>query len=255
MKNTYVIAKFTFIEVYRSKIMIGLLILAMSLLLVTYIASEFAYGAPAKIALDFSVGIMSFSNLMVSIFLGATLISKEIESKTLYMILSRPLSRNSFLIGKVLGLSSVLVFNTLFLTLVGFLVFTFLGGSTDSLFITTALFSLLEAIIIMCFGVLFSLITNVVLSVIFTLMVLIAGHSFNESMSNFFAKTNPFFSSILKFTSFILPDLERFNLKDFLIYRQNLDPNFISFNFVYGVVYLLIMLILISFVFKNKNLD
>jgi len=107
MKNILTIAKFTFIEVYRSKIMLGVVFLALGMLIMTMVASAFAYGAPDKVALDFAIGMMSVANLLIAIFLGVTLISKEIESRTLYMVLSRPISRFAFLLGKIFGLSSV----------------------------------------------------------------------------------------------------------------------------------------------------
>jgi ABC-type transport system involved in multi-copper enzyme maturation permease subunit len=255
MKNTLVIAKYTFIEVYRSKIMYGLLVLAIALFVVTYIASEFAYGAPDKIALDFSIGIMSISNLIISIFLGATLLSKEIESRTLYMILSRPLSRNNFLIGKVIGLSSVILINSFFLTLVGSVMFNFLGGVFSKLLLWVVLFSFFESLIIMLFGVLFSLITNITMAVMFTILVLICGHTITETMSNFFAKTNVVFSKILSISLLIIPDLERLNLKDFLIYNQSLPGTYLGGTLVYVLFYLAALTLLISFVFKRKNLD
>ncbi len=114
MKNTITIAKYTFVEVYRSKIMLGIIFLAIGMLMITMVASVFAYGAPEKVALDFAIGMMSVANLLIAIFLGVTLISKEIESKTLYMILSRPINRFEFLTGKVIGLSTVLIVNTFF---------------------------------------------------------------------------------------------------------------------------------------------
>lgn len=255
MKNALLIAKFTFVEVYRSRLMYGLVILALALFLVSYIASEFAYGAPDKIALDFSIGAMSFSSLMISVFLGSTLLSKEIESKTIYMILSRPLSRNSFLIGKIIGLSSVLVFNILFLTSAGTIVFLYLGGKFSNLIFWIALFTLLESILIMCFGVLFSLITNVTMSVMFTILILITGHTFNETMSGFFAKNNPAFKFILKLTSYVLPDLERLNFKDFLIYKHSIELNLLVSNALYALLYIVILMAIQSKIFNSKNLD
>ena len=78
MKNIITVTKFTFLEVYRSRLMISLVFLALGLVLVTFVASEFAYGAPAKVALDVGLGIMSISNLIISIFIGSTLLNKEI---------------------------------------------------------------------------------------------------------------------------------------------------------------------------------
>ncbi|MDO9181767.1 MAG: ABC transporter permease subunit, partial [Bacteriovorax sp.] len=133
MNKTSVVAKYTFIEVYRSKVMLSIVFIAIGLVFISYVASEFAYGAPAKVALDFGFGLTSISNLIMSIFIGSTLLSKEIENRTLYMILSRPISRTSFMLGKVIGLSSVLIINTLILSLLSVGIYCFLGGHSSPL--------------------------------------------------------------------------------------------------------------------------
>lgn len=248
-------AKYTFIEVYRSKIFIGLIFIALSVLIISYVASEFAYGAPDKIALDFGLGIMSLSNLAVSIFLGVTLLSKEIETKTLYMILSRPISRTSFIVGKMLGLSSVILLNTLFVTFISTFLYTSLGGSFAPLILWSALFTFFEALIILSVAVMFSLITTTSMSVIFTMSYLVAGHVLSETLNNFFAKASVTFSIILKIFSYIVCDLGRLNIKDFIIYKTNLPSSYLAGNLLYALVYLTLMIFLISYIFNQKNLD
>jgi ABC-type transport system involved in multi-copper enzyme maturation permease subunit len=248
-------AKYTFIEVYRSKIFIGLIFIALSVLIISYVASEFAYGAPDKIALDFGLGIMSLSNLAVSIFLGVTLLSKEIETKTLYMILSRPISRTSFIVGKMLGLSSVILLNTLFVTFISTFLYTSLGGGFAPLILWSALFTFFEALIILSVAVMFSLITTTSMSVIFTMSYLVAGHVLSETLNNFFAKASVTFSIILKIFSYIVCDLGRLNIKDFIIYKTNLPSSYLAGNLLYALVYLTLMIFLISYIFNQKNLD
>ena len=103
MKNFITVVQYTFLEIYRSRIVFGLIILGLGVLLLSYVASEFGYGAAGKISLDVGLGFMSISNLIISIFIGSTLMGKEIEQKTLYMILSKPIGRTAFLMGKLVG--------------------------------------------------------------------------------------------------------------------------------------------------------
>lgn len=255
MKKTFIVAKYTFIEVYRSKVMLSLVFLALGLVAVTYIASEFAYGAPSKVALDFGLGIMSVANLVIAIFIGATLLSKEIEQKTLYMILSRPISRTSFLLGKILGLSSVLFINTLVLSLLTIGIYIFLDGSFQPLFAWAAYFAFLEAFIVLLFAVFFSLVTNTVMSVIYSIGLFIVGHAINETSKNFFAKSSALFSHILEVAYFLIPNFYKMNLKDFVIYKQNVDMDYLINTHLYVILYITAFILLISFVFKRKNLD
>lgn len=255
MKKALRVAQYTFIEVYRSKVMYSVLFIAIGLVLVSFVASEFAYGAPAKVALDFGFAFMSISNLVMAVFIGTTLLSKEIENRTLYMILSRPISRVSFMLGKVLGLSSVLIINTLLLSIFSVAIYYYLKGGLNSLIFWTAWFSLMEALIIMLFAVMFSLLTSNGLAVIFTIFTWVVGHSFAATIKTIFAKSSLLFSSILNFVSFVIPDLEKMNLKDLLIYEQILSINYIFKVQVYVIFYIIALLIFISLIFKNKNLD
>jgi ABC-type transport system involved in multi-copper enzyme maturation permease subunit len=255
MKHTLTVAKFTFVEVYRSKVMTSIIFLALAVLLVTYIASEFAYGAPAKIALDFGLGITTISNLVISVFIGSTLLSREIEQKTLYMILSRSISRTSFLVGKILGLSFLLLVNTIALAGVSIAVFAYLGGQFHNLILWSAYFSFLESFILMLFAVFFSLLTNNTLAVIYSIGIFTVGHSISETAKIFIAKTNVYFHSVIKMSFYLLPNFYKLNLKDFVLYNQSLPWSYLINVQVYAYFYVIFMFLIISQTFKLKNLD
>lgn len=255
MKKTLIVSKYTFIEVYRSKVMLSILFVALGLIVVSYVASEFAYGAPSKIALDFGFGLTSISNLIMAVFIGSTLLSKEIDNRTLYMILSRPISRTSFMLGKVVGLSSVLVVNTVILSAISVGIYHYLGGQMNSLMFWAAWFSLVEAFIIMLFAILFSLLTSNALAIIYTITAWIVGHSLSATSKILFSTTTPFFNYMLKAISCLIPDLEKINLKDLLIYEQKVSFSYLVQAQSYISLYIVAVLLIISFLFKNKNLD
>lgn len=255
MKTIFTVSKFTFLEVYRSRLMMSLVFLAVGLIVISYVASEFAYGAPAKVALDVGLGIMSISNLIIAIFIGATLLSKEIDQRTLYMIISRPLSRSSFIVGKIIGLSSVLLINSLALGGVSFFLFVQYGGSFQNLFIWTIYFSFLEALTVLLFAVFFSLITNTTLSVIYTIGIFVIGHAISTTSKLFFTKVSPFFSHVLDFSLWVVPGFYRLNLKDYLLYQQNISNQYLQATHLYIFLYLIALLVAIITIFKNKNLD
>jgi ABC-type transport system involved in multi-copper enzyme maturation permease subunit len=251
----FTVSKFTFLEVYRSKLMVGLFFLALGLLVVTFVASEFAYGASAKVALDVGLGIMSLSNTGIAIFIGSTLLSKEIEQRTLYMVLSRPISRISFLLGKLLGLSTVLLLNSILLGSLSIFLYVQQGGQFQELFIWALIFSFFESLIVLVFAVFFSLIANVTLSVICTFTIFVTGHALNETSRILFLKLSPLLKGILDVCYFFIPNLYKFNLKDFLLYQQNVDHQYLIMTQVYALLYLTAILAVVMLIFKNKNLD
>src|SRR4051812_38418902 len=120
MKNVIkisTVAKYTFKEILKSKILYSTLIIGLCMIVVTVVAAEFTYGVPERVALDFGLGMLSLSSLGIALFMGASLLSKEIESRTVYMVISRPIPRWCFIMGKVMGLMAVLTVNILILSL------------------------------------------------------------------------------------------------------------------------------------------
>ena len=255
MKNILTVTKFTFIEVYRSKLMVSLLFLALGLIVITYVASQFTYGASAKISLDVGLGVLSISNLIIAIFIGATLLSKEIEQKTLYMIISRPVTRAAFITGKILGLSSVLFLNSLVLGVLSALLYVNNGGVIQNLFWWTLYFSFLEALTVLIFAVFFSLITNTTLSVVYSIGIFIVGHAINETSKTFFLKASVLLKGILNISFFVIPNFYRLNLKDFLLYQQDISLNYLISTQLYIYLYLIALMTTVILIFKNKNLD
>ena len=133
LKNIKTIASYTFQEVLKSKVLYNIMFLGIGLLIVTYVAQQFTYGAPSRVALDFGVGALSLSSVGIAIFMGVGLLSREIENRTVYMIVSRPVKRSSFVLGRILGLNMILVLNILILSILTLLVYFLTGGSMNPL--------------------------------------------------------------------------------------------------------------------------
>lgn len=255
MKQFLSVTKYTVIDIYRSRVMVSLVFLTLVVLLLSYIASEFGYGAPGKVALDVGMGLLSLTNVIIAILLGATLIGKEIEQKTLYMVLSKPISRSAFILGKITGLSSVLFLNTLLLGSLSCLIYYYFNGALNSLVLWTMLFSFFEAIIVLFFSVLFSLVTNTTLTVIYTFVLYVVGHALNETMKLFMVQNSVFLKGFLDFIYVIIPNFYRLNLKDHLIYEQVLTANYYVPTLIYTLLYIGALAGIVVVTFKRKNLD
>jgi ABC-type transport system involved in multi-copper enzyme maturation permease subunit len=255
LAKIHIIASYTFREVYRSRILLNVVFTSLGLSFLTYIASEFTYGVPGRVALDFGLGTISLSAVFIALFLGVTLMSREIENRTVYMVLSRPLPRWVFLVGRCLGLYGMVIVNTLLLSFITLLATLLVGGHYSPLIPWSLLFSLLEAGIILMAAVCFSMVTNTVMAVLYGLSIFILGHSVYYTSSNVFAKRSPVFSTLLEAYSFVFPDLSRLNIKDFILYKQSLPNDFLFSSLAYGVIYIIILFILGSYLFGRKSLD
>lgn len=224
-------------------------------MVVTYVATEFSYGVPEKVALDFGLGMLSLSSLGISLFMGVNLLSKELESRTVYMVISRPVPRYAFIVGKILGLMSIQVVNVLILGLLTLSATYLLGGSIDPLTFWSIGFTYLESFMLLLLVVLVSLFTNNVLAVILSLVILLLGHSIRDTQQITFVKNNIILGYILDGYHFVLPAFYKLNLKDFVIYNKSLESSYLLMNLSYGVLYSTFLLLMIVFIFNKKNLD
>jgi ABC-type transport system involved in multi-copper enzyme maturation permease subunit len=255
IKNILVISKYTFFEVLKSKVLINVFFLGIGLLFFSYAATEFTYGAAKKIAIDFGLGALSFSSVGIAIFIGVNIINKEIESRTIYIALSQPIQRSSFLIGRVLGMSLLLFVNILILAVMTLSIFLLFGGELNSLIIWSVVFAFIEAVVVLNVAVLFSLVTNITMSVVYTLILFTIGHSITDVIA---LTDNPNFQGfhkICKFFSNFVPDLSKLNIKQFVIYNQTLETSYLFSAFSYGLIFTLILIFFSSILFHRKDLD
>lgn len=249
------IAFYTFREILKSKVLYNILFLGLGLLIVTYVAQQFTYGAPSRVALDFGMGVLSLSSVGIAIFMGVGLLSKEIENRTVYMVISRPVKRSSFVLGRVLGLNLVLALNIFILSLLTLAVYFFTGGDLSPLIFWTILFIIIEAALMLLVVSLLSLLTSTTLSVILSIVVFFAGHAIKEAQLTSFAQKNHLIKLILEGYQYILPAFGKINTKDFLIYQQNIEQGFLYQALAYSIAYGTFLVLLTLIIFEKKNLD
>ena len=254
LKNILIIAKYTFKELLKSKVLFNVLLIGFCLLLLSFVASEFTFGVPQRVALDFGLGTLTLSTVAIATLMGSGLVANEIESRTIYMTLSRPISRTSFLIGKTLGMSGIFIANIGFLSAITIGFYSFLGGSVDPLILWNIVYAFVESLLCLLVVLLFSLITNKTLSIIFTISLYISGHAINAALVERF-KEVAFFHFALSKYHYLLPGFSKLNIKDFVLYQHHLETDFLIQTLGYGVCYSAALLILACLIFENKNLD
>lgn len=250
-----VIAKTTFKDIWKSKILLNVFFIGLAMMVVTYVATEFTFGVPERVALDFGLGMLSLSSISISLFLGVGLLSKEIDSRTVYMVISRPVPRYSFILGKIFGLMGIQIVNVLLLSAMTVTATVLLGGAISKILIWAIVFTLLESLMLLLVVVLISLLANTVLSVLLSIVLLLLGHIIRETQQISFVAENEILVKILDFYHFILPAFYKLNLKSDVIYKSDLPNSYILFTGSYGVFYSLFLLLMIVYVFNKKNLD
>lgn len=250
-----IVAYYTFKEILKSKILINVFFVGLALMTVTFMATEFTYGVPERVALDFGLGMLSISSLAISLFMGVTLLSKEIDSRTVYMVISRPVPRFAFILGKIIGLLGIQSINVFLLSLMTVFSVVVLGGEVNSLVYWSIGFIFLESLMLLLVVILLSLIANNILSALLSVVILVLGHSVKETQNILVVKRSEFLKTILNLYHFILPGFYKLNLKEHLLYKATVPFGYLISTLTYGVCYSGFLLIMIIFIFNRKNID
>lgn len=255
MKKIAVVAKYTFIEALKSKLLLNVVFLGLALGCISYVAAELTYGEAQKISLDIGLGLISLALKVIAVFYGVGIIQHEIETRSIYLVLSRPIRKSAYLIGRLLGMSVMLLLNVMILGPFAILMYVVLGGDIQSLMIWTLVFSFLESLLLLLIVVVCSLFCSKVLAILLSISAYVAGYVSSSLLeSNRFADTFVF-RMILKTVDTVLPNFSRLNLKDYVLYQQSIDPSVLWGNLLYTALFMIVFVAIGSFIIEQKNFD
>lgn len=247
------IALNTFKEAIRDRILYLLLFFAAICIIFSRILALLTVGDRAKIITDVGLASLSLFGVLMAILIGTGLVYKEIDKRTIYTLLSKPIQRYQFLLGKYLGLLLTLFVMLVLMALI-FLVLILLhnypvGGS----FFIAILFIFLELCLITAVAMLFSCFSTPILSILFSLFFYLIGHiSWGlETLLNKIPKGGV--KTLARFLYAFLPDLENFNFKTEVVHHLPIPPKIILYSTLYGLFYTVFILALAIIVFRRRD--
>lgn len=215
-----------------------------------------------KIVADLSLSAISLLGTVASIFLGTNLIYQEVERRTVYTILSRPVGRGGFVLGKYLGLSAVLGVAIAAMG-AGFLgIYVLAGGAPTGGILLALLFTYVELTVVIAVALFFSVAAHPIEGAVFSFVVALAGHS-TASLKDLAVEVTRGMDSALGASAIkgglyaiyvLLPNLENFNLRGDAVYGLPIDVTALAAALAYAVVYVAIMLGLSALVFRRRVL-
>ena len=247
------IALNTFKEAIRDRILYLLLFFAAICIIFSRILALLTVGDRAKIITDVGLASLSLFGVLMAILIGTGLVYKEIDKRTIYTLLSKPIQRYQFLLGKYLGLLLTLFVMLVLMALI-FLVLILLqnypvGGS----FFIAILFIFFELCLITAVAMLFSCFSTPILSILFSLFFYLIGHiSWGlETLLNKIPKGGV--KTLARFLYAFLPDLENFNFKTEVVHHLPIPPKIILYSTLYGLFYTVFILALAIIVFRRRD--
>jgi ABC-type transport system involved in multi-copper enzyme maturation permease subunit len=246
------IALNTFRENLRDKLLYNLLIFALLMIGSSLLLMRLTLGEFHRLLLDVGLGSINIFGVLIAIFVGIGLVNKEIEKKTIYTIVSKPVARYQFLLGKYLGLTITLLVNTLIMA-AGLLLVLFAQDVpvTGMLFKALGLI-FLEFMVITAVALLCSTFTSATLSAIFTLATYVIGH-LTADLKTFGAKMDEGVRMILNGLYYVLPNLEWFNLKGHVVHHLEVPASDLFLIVLYGLTYVAFLLLSATIIFQRRD--
>lgn len=252
--RVFTIANNGFREVIRDRILYFIGFFALLLILAQRIIPEIAAGTHEKILLDFGIGAIAILSVIVAIFVGTALINKEIEKRTLLMLIPKPISRAELILGKHLGLTAVLAITVAIMMVIylGMLSFSQISYPTGALTIAAG-YLLLELTLIVAVAIFFGVFTSSILATLFSFGVYLMGHFSEDLVELGKLSKNASIESLTTTLYLVLPNLSRLDLKNEAVYGLLPNSTELLNHALYGILYTALLLIISMMIFAQKE--
>jgi len=243
LNRIFVIAHNVFREVIRDRALYLLGVFAVVLLLANRTLPDIASVASEKMLLDVGLATMALIGLVVTVFVGTGLINREIEKRTVIVLLSKPVSRLELILGKHLGLMAVTVVlvGTMTLFYLGLLTVQKIPFPLEAIVISSG-FLVVELGLITAVALLFGVATSSLLATLLTLAVYVMGHLSQDLVKMVQLTENLDLQRLAKVLYLVLPDLSRLTLRNEAVYNALPSLGELASHGVYGVLYTVMVL-------------
>jgi ABC-type transport system involved in multi-copper enzyme maturation permease subunit len=252
-----VIARNVFLEVIRDRILYLIALFALLMVAATLLLPEVSAGAQDKIILDLGLASIHLITVIIAVFVGTGLINKEIEKRTVLVLIAKPISKVEFIVGKHVGLSAVLFVLTIALFLIFLLVIGLNGIEfpIGSILLATG-FMFLEVILLTAIAIMFGVFTSSLLAILLTFAAYLMGHLSQDLVSLGQLSENSTIQKITDILYLILPDLERLNFRNEAIYGMQLMPGGMEIlsSILYALIYAGLSLTIATTIFSRRQL-
>jgi len=257
MKNVLTVAANTFREAVRDRVLYNLVVFALLMIAAAIFVGQISIGIEQSIIVSLGLTAISVIGLFIAVFIGVGLVSKEMDKRTLYALLAKPLERWQFLLGKFFGLVLTLAVNTAAMGIGLFLALWVVKHPLEKvdLYVFVAVYLiLLKLALIVALALLFSCFTTQFLAILFTAMLYVAG-VFAAGLRTMQGVNLPSSTTaMLHGISYVLPNFENFNVMAAVAHGAGVPGSMVLYATAYAVVYGAVVLATAAMVFSRRDL-
>jgi ABC-type transport system involved in multi-copper enzyme maturation permease subunit len=249
-----VIAKNAFREAIRDRILYNLVLFVLLIAISAIFLSELSAGQEARVIVNLGLGATLVIGAFVAIFVGVSLVWKEIEKRTVYSIFSKPVSRGEFIVGKYLGLCATLLVNIVIMGVGLSIALLIVHGTQFAMAIWPAVLLIyLELTIITGVAIMFSSFSTPALSALLTFFVFIIGH-FSSSLRRVADDIGtPSAKVLFETIYYALPNLSHFSFATETSNGIAAPAAMLAGAVGYAFVFDVILLTITVFIFSRRN--
>jgi ABC-type transport system involved in multi-copper enzyme maturation permease subunit len=255
-----------FKESVRDKILYNLVVFAVLLISVSYLIGQLTAGQDVKIIKDLGLAAISMFGLLIAVFIGIGLVWKEVEKRSIYTLLSKPMRRHEFLLGKYCGLVLTLGINIAVMTVAFYAVLAYMevtspvniraswpAPATDLSMLNAIVLIMLELMLVTAIALFFSTFSTPFLSAMLTMAVWVIGH-FNADLRDYGeAVSSPLAASLARGVYYVVPNFAAFDVKLQVVHAQAVPLRYIGLTSVYGLTYVALVLVAAVIVFSRRD--
>src|SRR2546427_13199826 len=252
------IAANTFREAVRDRVSYNLIAFALLITGADVLVGQISIDIERLVVINLGLTAVSLFGLVIAIFIGIGLVSKEIDKRTLYTVLSRPVRRWEFIAGKFFGLTGTLAVNTFFMAIGVFAALSFVSRhhaliASDGWVLLALYFIVLEFVIITALALFFSSFSSPLLSAVFTFSLFVIG-TFSEDLRGFAGMTHGISRVLATGAAYVVPNFSALNVISQVAHGGAISGQLILYNTAYALIYATMALSGAVVVFEHRNL-
>jgi ABC-type transport system involved in multi-copper enzyme maturation permease subunit len=252
VRNAWAVALITFREGIKNRVVFGIFIISLLLFGATTLITVLFMRDIVKVAVDLSLSTVSFAGLLTLFFAGVNLFSKDIDKRTIYMVISRPISRPQYLVGKFLGVLLLALTVEILLGLLSSLPVTVSKKyyyyaearfAWDVYYIAVVYIFLKLAIVSSIITFFASLTSNSFMTLVLALVSYLIGESTEGVRSLLMSgieveKVSPLLSALVNAAYYVFPNMSAFDLKTQAAHGLPVSPSYLFWTALYAILYM-----------------
>jgi ABC-type transport system involved in multi-copper enzyme maturation permease subunit len=261
-----IVARGVFKESVRDRIPYNLVFFAVLLMAASFLLAQLTAGQDVKIIKDLGLAAATFIGVLIAVFIGVGLVAKEVDRRSIYSLLSKPITRSQFILGKYLGLVLTLIANLAVMAAAYYSVLAYLdwltpanvklgweASATDPRLLKAFALIGVELMLVTALALFFSTFSSTFLSAALTLAIYVIGHFGQDLRTLETLGASASISTIGRGLYFVLPNLAPLNVTSALVHAQPVSAQHMLLASGSVALYVAVLLVAATLIFNRRD--